>query len=109
MCKKQIRRTLPWGNMQEREREAPYLHHRVQNHLPSLVFAVAEEAVCVDIVGVSIQFNMHVVRTSQFILDSEGDLCGGSSEVHGADGLRPLGPCVCVPQVFLQSRWSLSC
>lgn len=76
-----------WGNTQEREREAAYLHHRVQSNLLSLVFAVAKEAVCVDVVGVAVQFNVHVVRTSQFLLDCEGDLCGGSSEVQGADGL----------------------
>lgn len=75
------------GNAQEEECEAAYLHDHIQNHFLSLVFAVAQVAVCVNVVGVAVQFNMHVVRTSLFILDCEGDLCGGSSEVHGADGL----------------------
>ena len=91
------------GNTQEEEREAAYLHNRVQNHLLSLVFAVAQVAVCVNVVGVAVQFNMHVVETRVFILDCEGDLCGGSSEVHGAHGFGALGPYVGIPQVFLQN------
>lgn len=91
------------GKTQEEEGEAAYLHHHVQNHLLSLVFAIAQVAVRVNVVGVAVQFNVHVVGTVQVILDREGDLRGGSSQVHGADGLRSLRPCVSVPQVFLQS------
>lgn len=91
------------GKLREEQRAAAYLHDHVQDHLLSLVFAVAQVAVCVDIVGVAVQLDVHVVRTSLFVLDCEGDLGGGSSQVHGADGLRPLRLHVSVPQVFLQN------
>lgn len=78
-----------------------YLDYFVQKNLLSLIFAIAEETVCVDIVRIAIQFDMHVVKPLQIILDCEGDLCGCSTEVHGPHSLSPLWAHVSVPQVSL--------
>lgn len=57
------------------KRKAVYLDYFVENPLLSLIFAIAEETVCVDIVRVTIQFDMHVVSPPEIILDCKGNLC----------------------------------
>jgi len=88
--------------MQRTERKDVHLHYFVQDPLPSLIFAVAEETVCVDVVRVAVQLDVQVVRSLEILLDREGNLCGRSPEVHGPDGLFPFWVCVDVPKVFLQ-------
>lgn len=59
----------------KRKEEVTYLHDFVQNLLLSLIFAIAEETVSVDIVGITIQFDIHVVGSLEIILDCKCDLC----------------------------------
>lgn len=59
----------------QKQTKVTYLDDIVKNHLFSLISAVAEEAVCVDVVRITVQFDMHVVRSSEIILDSKSYLC----------------------------------
>lgn len=78
-----------------------YPQHLIQDRLLRLVLAVAQEAVRVDIVRVAVQFDGQVVVTLVVVLDSKGDLCGRSTEIHGPHSRFPLWANVGVPQVFL--------
>lgn len=90
-----------------RDRRDCYLNYFVQNPLPSLVFAIAEETVCVDVVRVTVQFDTQEVRSLWvlIVLDCKGDLCRCSTEVHWPYSLLPFRVCVFVPKVFLQIWW----
>lgn len=55
-------------------RKDSYLNYFLQNLLPQLIFTIAEKTVGVDIVGVSIHFHVHVVRTPEVFWDGKGDL-----------------------------------
>lgn len=61
--------------MQRMKRKAAHLDYFGQNPLLGLIFAIAEETVCVDIVRVTVQFDMHVIWPTEIILDCKGDLC----------------------------------
>ena len=87
-----------------KDKKLCYLYYFVQNSLISLILAVAEETVSVDIVRVSVQFDGHVVEPCEVVLDCEGDLGRCSTEVHGSDCLCPLWVHVGVPQVFLHAE-----
>lgn len=63
------------AHMLNTKRKASYLDYFVQNPLISLIFAIAEETVCVHTVRITIQFDMHVVRALVIIHDHKGDLC----------------------------------
>lgn len=78
-----------------------YPEYFVQNLLLSLIFAVAKETVCVDSVRIAIEFDVHVVRPVEIILNGKSNLCGCSTKIHGPYGLFPFGAHVGVPQVFL--------
>lgn len=84
------------------QRKALYLDYFVQDPLLSLILAIAEETVCVDIVRVTIQFDMQVVRPLKIVLDCKGNLCRCSTKVHGSHCLCPFWAYIGVPQVFLQ-------
>lgn len=84
-----------------KDKSPAYPQHFIQESLLGLVLAVAEEAVCVDIVRVAVQFDVQVVFTLVVLLDGKSNLRGRPAEIHGAHSRFPLWANVGVPQVFL--------
>lgn len=89
------------------ENRKSYLHKLCQNFFFSLVFAIAQEAVCVNIVFVAIQWNFNKILSSGIWWDREGDLSGGSSQVQWPYSLCSMRTNPGIPNIFLyRSKWT---
>lgn len=91
------------GPQRARARRSTDLRLVSQHHLQRLVFAVAQEAVCVEAVVAAIEPEEHRVARRLRAVESAGDeadLRGGSTQVEGAGGGQGLvegaGGGVCV-------------